>query len=249
MTAIRIIIINFVIFLSIKGIWLVAPDLAESTINALALPSALNEAAAAPWSVISYMFVHIDFWHLLVNALWLAWFGSLLERIAGWRWTLADIIAGGLAGAVSYLALPLAIAGTEPAILLGASAATLSVISATLVSVPDKRIHIPVFGSVSLKVLSAVGLGVFICASLEMTAAQTAAHAGGMAAGAFSAFIWKRHSRRKMEQMKARTRERVTQMSLVDKARRSGYASLSRNEQLKLFNLSSRNTTRQAPSQ
>lgn len=249
MTAVRIIIVNFAIFLSIKGIWLITPGLAETIINALALPSTFGEAAAAPWSVLSYMFVHIDFWHLLVNALWLAWFGSLLERIAGWRWMLTDIIAGGLAGAVSYLTLPLAVGGTEPTLLLGASAATLAVISATLVSAPDKRIQMPLIGTVSLKLLSAAGLGIFVCASLEMTAAQTAAHAGGLVAGTISAFIWKHLSRRKMEQMKALTRERVTHMSLVEKARRSGYASLSRNEQLKLFDLSNRDTTRHAPFQ
>lgn len=249
MAAIRIIIINFVIFLSIKGIWLVTPELAEQIINALALPSTFGEAAATPWSVVSYMFVHIDFWHLLVNALWLAWFGTLLERIAGWRWVLADIMAGGLAGAISYLALPLTAGDSGPALLLGASAATLAVVSATLVAAPDKRIRIPLIGTVSFRLLSAAGLCIFVCASVEMTAAQTAAHAGGLAAGIISAFTWKRISRRKMEQMKALTRERVTHMSLIDKARRSGYASLSRNEQLKLFDLSNRGTTRQAPSQ
>ncbi len=244
MTAIRIIIADIAIFLALKGIWLFAPEDTESVVGTLALPSSLPELARAPWSVLSYMFVHIDFWHLLVNTLWLAWVGTLLERIAGTRFMTACFIAGGAAGAVCYILLPHSLSGAEPAWLLGASAAIFSVTGATLVSTPDKRMEVPLLGAISLKLIACIGAAIFLCASIEMTAAQTAAHAGGLTAGIISAAIWKSLSRCKTEAMKALARERIAQMALIEKARRSGYASLSRNEQLKLFNLTDKRTMR-----
>lgn len=247
MTAIKIAIANIALFLILKVVWLFSPGLIGSVAGWLALPSDVAGFAKAPWTALTYMFVHLNFWHLLVNSLWLAWFGSLLEHIAGSRWLVADFLAGGIAGAASYLLLTTAIPVEADAILIGSSAATLSVVAATLISAPDKKMKLPLIGRCPLKWFAAAGLGIFLCASLEMSASQTAAHFGGLAAGTASAFLWRIITRRRMEVMKAMTRDRMTHLSLIEKARRSGYASLSHNERLELFKLSSRTASRQAP--
>lgn len=242
MTAIRLIIANIALFLILKVTWLFSPGLIDQAIGMLALPSGACRLTPLPWTVFTYMFLHFDFWHLLVNVLWLAWFGALLGHIAGGRWVIADYFGGGIAGAVSYISLTSALPVDAGTVLVGASAATLSVVAATLISAPDKKVEIPFLGSLPLKWLAATGLGVFVCASLDMSAGQTAAHLGGLATGLISGMIWRTVTRRQMRRMKALARDRLTQLNLVEKARQSGYASLSRDERLQLFNLSSRDS-------
>lgn len=249
MTAVRLTIANIALFLILKVTWLLTPDIIDPVVGMLALPSDAAAFAGRPWTAVTYMFLHLDFWHLLVNVLWLTWFGVLLGHIAGARWVVADYIAGGVAGAASYMLVTSAFPSATAAMLVGASAATLSVVAATLISAPDKKISLPVIGHFPLKWLAATGLGIFVCASLDMSVSQTAAHLGGLAAGCASALLWRTLTRRRMEVMKTAARERIAQRSLVEKARRSGYASLSRDERLQLFNLSSRNDHRRAPAQ
>src|ERR1039457_102626 len=43
----------------------------------LALPAALPSLGSHPWTLVTYMFLHIDFWHILFNMLWLFWFGKI----------------------------------------------------------------------------------------------------------------------------------------------------------------------------
>lgn len=242
MTAIRLIIANIAMFLILKVTWLFSPEVIDQAVGMLALPSGASRFATLPWTAFTYMFLHFDFWHLLVNVLWLAWFGALLGHIAGGRWVIADYLAGGIAGAASYLFLTSALPVEADTVLVGASAATLSVVAATLISAPEKKVEIPFIGPLPLKWLAAAGLGVFVCASLDMSAGQTAAHLGGLATGIISGIIWRTATRRQMRRMKALARDRLIQLSLVKKARQSGYASLSRDERLQLFNLSSRDS-------
>lgn len=247
MTAVRLTIANIALFLILKVTWLFSPELIDTVVGMLALPSEATAFAERPWTAATYMFVHLDFWHLLVNILWLTWFGVLLGHIAGARWVVADYLAGGIAGAASYALLATTLPVEHGTVLVGASAATLSVVAATLISAPDKKISIPFIGPFPLKWLAAAGLGIFVCASLDMSAPQTAAHIGGLAAGCASALLWRVITRRRMATMKALARERITHRSIVEKARRSGYASLTREERLKLFNLSAHSHTRRAP--
>ena len=43
----------------------------------LALPADFFRFITQPWSIITYMFMHADFMHILFNMLWLFWFGQL----------------------------------------------------------------------------------------------------------------------------------------------------------------------------
>ena len=115
----RLAIANIAVFLVLKLLWLTAPDgTVDAIVNLLALPSTPGQLIHTPWAMLTYMFIHIDFWHLVINCLWLAWFGALLSEVAGSRWLLADFLAGGLAGALMFMIVaPMASAGS--ACLLG----------------------------------------------------------------------------------------------------------------------------------
>lgn len=237
----RLAIANIAVFLVLKLLWLTAPDgTVDAIVNLLALPSTPGQLIHTPWALLTYMFIHIDFWHLVINCLWLAWFGALLSEVAGSRWLLADFLAGGLAGALMFMIVaPMASAGS--ACLLGSSAAVFAVITATLISAPQKRVTLALIGAFSLRWIAAVGMILFFLASIEMEPSQTAAHLGGIAVGIISSIIWRLHTRRDMETMKNLTRNRLDHLALIDKVNRSGYSSLSRQEQLRLFNLSTGN--------
>lgn len=246
MTALRLVIANIAVFLTLRLVWLLWPAQIDATVMELALPSGAGAFIARPWTALTYMFLHVSFWHMLVNVLWLAWFGTLLERVAGGKVVLADYLAGGVAGAVAYMffsGYATAAGGTQ---LAGASAATFAIVTAALVSAPDRKVEFAFSAKISLRWVAVAGLAVFVCASVEMSGAQTAAHCAGTLAGVASALLWRKVTRRRMERMKASARERLAHRSLLEKARRTGYGSLTRDEKVRLFRGSGGDVARRA---
>lgn len=221
--------------------WFLWPEAVPHAVEWLALPASAESPWANPLSPVTYMFTHIDFWHLLINSLWLAWFGGMLADVAGRRWVAPVFLGGGVAGAVFYLAFSSVILNGDIApgtMLLGASAATLALIAATITITPGRRVTLAFIGTFPLKWIAAGAGVIFILASLEMEPGQTAAHLGGVAAGSLWGAGWLAFTRRKMLRMKKAARQRVNQAALVQKVRRHGYASLTRSEKITLFNLS-----------
>jgi membrane associated rhomboid family serine protease len=233
----RLVIVNIMIFLVLKLLWLFSPAVVEEMVGVLTLPAAWANAVKVPWTLLTYSFVHVDFWHLLINCLWLAWFGTLLKEIAGTRWVLTNFFAGAIAGALCFIAGSAVYAPQSNASLIGASAAVFAVVSATMISAPSKRVKLAYIGSFSLRAIAAVGMALFFLASLEMAPSQTAAHVGGIAVGVVASLVWRRYTRRHIASMKSVAKTRLEHLSLVEKVNRNGYSSLTREEQLRLFNL------------
>ena len=103
----KLIIINVVVWLLIM-VFEVFFDLfnssfTENIIQWLAVPASLGKLITRPWTLISYMFLHLDFWHILFNMLWLYWFGRIFLQYLNERQLLATYILGGLAGAIFYI--------------------------------------------------------------------------------------------------------------------------------------------------
>jgi len=57
-----------------------------------------------PWTILSSMFVHATWWHIIVNMVSLYFLGSFLLRAVGERNFLAVFFAGGLMGNICYVA-------------------------------------------------------------------------------------------------------------------------------------------------
>ena len=78
-TFIRLIYINvgiFVIGTLISVILQLFNLSATGIFDLFALPASLHRFILQPWSLLSYMFMHAGFLHILFNMLWLYWFGS-----------------------------------------------------------------------------------------------------------------------------------------------------------------------------
>ena len=122
----------------------------------LAIPSDPEMLILRPWTLITYMFFHIEIWHLLFNMLCLYWFGKIFRSyFSGWQ--LVNVyILGGIVGAllfvISYNAFPVF---TYDSILLGASAGVLAVVLAIACYVPRYTLNLLFLGSVRLIYIAA----------------------------------------------------------------------------------------------
>ena len=76
--------------------------------------------AARPWTPLTYMFVHADFWHLFFNMLSLFFFGPRVEERLGKGHFLSLYLVSGLSGALFSLLTPMAL-------IVGASGAVFGV--------------------------------------------------------------------------------------------------------------------------
>lgn len=114
-----------------------------------ALPSlklwlALNPAALVSgwvWQPATYLFVHADLSHLLVNMIGLFFFGTQVERSMGSKeFLLFYFTTGILAGLISFAIY--AVTGAWYTLLIGASGAVFAILLAFAVANPEARIFI-----------------------------------------------------------------------------------------------------------
>jgi membrane associated rhomboid family serine protease len=131
------------------------------------VPSVTTELVSRPWTLVTYMFLHTGFLHLLFNILGLYWFGQLfLYHFEGDK-LLSVYLLGGLTGALLYVfAYNISPAFDSVAgLLLGASASIFAVLVAVAFYDPNREIQLVLIGRFPLKyvalfyvVLSVIGI-------------------------------------------------------------------------------------------
>ncbi|TRX72223.1 rhomboid family intramembrane serine protease [Carboxylicivirga sp. M1479] len=128
----------------------------------LSVPADLTALLLKPWTLISYMFVHYDFLHILVNMLYLYWFGRIFLEFLNARQLLGVYILGGLSGVVFYLLsynlIPIFQEQIHYAILMGASGSVMAILFAIARYAPNHKIHLMFFGAVPLKYMALAAL-------------------------------------------------------------------------------------------
>lgn len=161
----------------------------------LALSSSPIEALKHPWSIITYMFYHLDFLHALFNLLVLYWFGVIFVDFFGNLKLTTMYIAGGIAGGVFYLlaynSLPL-FYDEGPAILLGASAAIMAITFGSASFAPNHKIWLMFIGDVRLKYLALTYLVIDLIQIPFGNAGGHIAHLGGAFVGALWGYIYRK---------------------------------------------------------
>ncbi|WP_162915793.1 rhomboid family intramembrane serine protease [Paraflavitalea soli] len=165
-------------------------------LNWFVLPSNLSTLASRPWTIFTYMFMHVEPMHLIGNVLWLWAFGYILQDLSGPRKIIPLFIYGGLAGGVfyviSYNLIPV-LAGVAPfSHLLGASAGVMAIAIATTALAPGYRIFPMINGGIPLWVLTLI----FVVLDFAMiTGSNTGGHLAHLA-GAATGFIFVHQLRR-----------------------------------------------------
>lgn len=250
---VRFILINVAVFFAIQ-LTAIAVYLADARFDLAALlvmPSDVSRLIQRPWTVVSYMFTHVDFFHILGNMLWLYCFGVIFLDLYENRAFTRVYILGGLAGAAAYCAVALF---TPTASLVGASAAVLAVIAATVLRSPNYRIHLFLLGPVKIKWVGLAFVVFALFSSDITTAGSHAAHLGGLTAGCLYALNSRYRSRSRNSRGKrkgivlqplhavpvnASRQELEARLDqLLDKVRASGYNALSAKERNELNEIS-----------
>lgn len=164
----RLLVINTVIFL----VTYMEPGLR----NAMAFVPQL--VLVRPWTLVTYMFAHGNFMHLLFNMLGLFFFGPPLEARWGSRQFLKYYFICGFGGAlVSFLFASSAI--------IGASAAVYGVMLAFAMNWPDTPIYIWAIFPIPAKILVGllVAFSLFSAFGGSMDGVAHFAHLGGFVTG------------------------------------------------------------------
>lgn len=199
----KLIYVNAGVFLFVKIIQIFAflfqtPEISETVISYLAAPASIEQLIKKPWTVLSYMFLHEGFFHLLFNMLWLYWFARIFDQYFDQRKLVSLYILGGLAGAflyiLSYNLFPAFSDDINISIALGASASVMAIVIATATYVPNYNINLFLLGQVKLKYLA---IGILLLTSVIDFSVNTGgkiAHLGGAALGYFYALRLKQGS-------------------------------------------------------
>src|SRR5690606_37143931 len=84
-----------------------------------------------PWTIVSYMFLHIGFLHVLFNMIWLFWFGRIFLHYLTEKQLYTTYIIGGLSGLVLYIVSYNVFPAFQYQLpILGASAAVTAIVAA-----------------------------------------------------------------------------------------------------------------------
>lgn len=193
---IKLIYINIALFIlitiiAIIGFLVANPLVSEKAIDLLAVPSSLKTLLTRPWTLITYMFLHKDIWHILFNMLWLYWFGTIFLQYLDQKKLVSVYLLGGISGAVLYIlsfnVFPAFAGMVSESVAIGASASVMAVVIAIAAYVPDYTVHLLLLGRVKIKYMA---LAIFVLTSFmdfSVNSGGKLAHTGGAVFGYFYA--------------------------------------------------------------
>jgi membrane associated rhomboid family serine protease len=142
--------------------------------------------AERPWTLITAMFIHADFWHFFFNMIVLFFFGRALSNLVGQNKLLLVYFIGGIAGNALYLLL-----GDSLSIAVGASGAVYAVAGALTMIAPRIRVLLYFIVPVPLWV---VVLVFFVIWSFVPGVAWEA-HIGGLVVGLIAGYFYRKRGR------------------------------------------------------
>lgn len=224
----------------------------------LSVPAYYEEFPFKFWTIITYMFVQRDFFHILFNMLWLYWMGRIFMDFLNKKQFIFIYISGGIIGALLYLlaynTIPVLMSSASNSILLGASASVMAIVVGTATLVPDFTIRLMFFGNVKLKYLALAYFFLDIIGVGGGNPGGSIAHIGGAIMGfIFIKQLQNGNDLSKLFDKKSKLKVVKTTStkapkndftdqalidSILDKISKSGYDSLSKVEKEQLFKAS-----------
>jgi membrane associated rhomboid family serine protease len=148
-----------------------------------AVPADLGRLATRPWTLVSYMFLHKNFLHILFNLLWLYWFARVFLEYLDAKKLVGVYLLGGLSGAILYIAafnlFPVFSQQIGLSYALGASAAVMAIVIATATYVPNYTMHLLFIGRVKIIYIAIIGFLVTSVFDFSINTGGKIAHIGG----------------------------------------------------------------------
>jgi len=131
---------------------------AEAMSEWLGISSNVHVVLHRPWTLITYMFLHFDFLHILFNMIVLYVGGRLFSDFIGQDRLTATYLLGGLAGALFYIVsfnvFPVFEEVVAFSLAIGASASVLAIFIAIAAYMPNYQLPLLLFGRIRLKYIA-----------------------------------------------------------------------------------------------
>jgi membrane associated rhomboid family serine protease len=188
----RLIYINIAVYLALH-IFLILMRLfslnGEFIFSYLSLPSSLSQLLYRPWTFVSYMFLHKDFFHIFFNMFALYWFGKLFLMFFSEKQLFGLYFFGGLVAGIVYVIayniFPLYSQLSTISILMGASGSIMAIIVATAFQAPNMHMRLLLIGPVKLKYIAIAVVLISFFGITSSNAGGELAHLGGALYGYF----------------------------------------------------------------
>lgn len=191
---IQLIYINIAVFVAVTlaGIALQLFNMEQARVfDWLELPASPARFIMQPWSLLTYMFMHGGLLHILFNMLWLYWFGAIFLNMFSSKHLRGLYVLGGICGGALYMlaynVFPYFRPYIENSFMVGASASVLAIVAAAAYREPNYPIRLLLLGTLRLKYLALIVIGMDLLLITSENAGGHIAHLGGALAGVWFA--------------------------------------------------------------
>lgn len=124
----------------------------------LGVSSNIHVILHRPWTIVTYMFLHLEFFHILFNMVVLYVGGRLFSDFIGQDRLTITYLLGGIAGAIVYIAsfniFPAFSELAPYSVAIGASASVLAIFIAIAVYMPNYQLPLLLLGRIRLKYIA-----------------------------------------------------------------------------------------------
>ena len=149
----------------------------------LSLPANTSDLLIRPWSPITYMFIHHQFFHIFFNMLVLYCAGIIFNKYFSDRQMLWTYIIGGLFGAlffiISYNIFPAFETQVYYAVAIGASASIMAILFAISSYAPNLDVNLWMLGNLKFKWIAVIFVIIDLLSITKGNAGGHIAHLGG----------------------------------------------------------------------
>ena len=253
----KIIYLNIIFFVIIKvcsSIFFLFEINTNEFFNKLYLPAEINLIKLQPWSIFSFMFIHLNFVHLIFNMLWLYFIGNIFLQWLDEKQLIFIYLFGGISGGLFFVLcynyIPLLQKNIENTLALGASASIFAIMMAITIYKPDHKIQIPFIQKIKLKNIT-IFLTIYYIVSLS--GGNTGGYLAHIGGGIFSFIYMKQLDTSKIFKSIFKNSSKFNEKDsdyiynqkqnkknkeidiILEKISKSGYKSLSKKEKEILF--------------
>ncbi|MCB9071300.1 MAG: rhomboid family intramembrane serine protease [Prevotellaceae bacterium] len=169
---------------------------ASAWMTYIEMPASWSILWHRPWSLFTYMFLHLELFHVLFNMLCLYWFGKLFLNFFSQKQLVGLYLLGGLGGALLYFgaynSFPYFASSVNNSYLLGASASIMAIILAVATMSPNYTIRLFLIGDIRMKYFAGITVLISVLSVAGENAGGEFAHLGGALVGFVYAYLLKR---------------------------------------------------------
>ncbi len=141
------------------------------------------------WTIVTAMFVHANFFHILFNMLTLYFFGTFCLQLIDTKWFLVIYFVGGICGNLLFLLI-----GPQNSAVVGASGAIYALGGVLVVMRPTLRVYLYFFIPMPLWIVIIIG---FLLTAFSGGVAWQA-HLGGLIVGLIAGFIFRQREKQRL---------------------------------------------------